>query len=73
VLGGYITAHRGGPFRETVAPVPGADGITVGLVDDERYGFEHASLDLWRPAIAYLVICVAVAVPALAALLSHRF
>jgi hypothetical protein len=73
VLGGYITAHRGGPFRETVAPVPGADGITVGLVDDERYGFEHAALDLWRPAIAYLVICVAVAVPALAALLSHRF
>jgi hypothetical protein len=73
VLGGYVTAQRGGPFRETVAPIPGSDGITVGLVDDERYGLAHAALDLWRPAIAYLVICVAVAVPAMAALLSHRF
>lgn len=73
VLGGYVTARRDGPFRETVAPIPGADGITIGRVDDERYGLSHVALELWRPAIAYLVICVAVSIPALAALLSHRF
>ena len=62
-----------GPFRQTSAPIPGATGITVGRVSDERYGFTHVALDLWRPSIAYLLICVAIAAPALAALFSKQF
>lgn len=73
VLHGYVHGTGDGPFRQTSAPIPGATGITVGRVDDERYGFTHVALDLWRPSIAYLLICVAVAAPALAALFSKQF
>ena len=72
-LAGYVAGHSDGPFRSTSAPVPGADGITVGRGSDERYGASHVVLDLWRPSIAYLLICVAVALPGLAALFSDRF
>jgi hypothetical protein len=72
-LAGYITAKTDGPFRATGAPIPGAGGVSVGAVVDEKYGLRHAGLDLWRPAVAYLLICVAVALPGLAALLSDRF
>jgi len=73
VLAGYVTATTDGPFRHTTAPIPGARGISVGRVGDERYGFGHVALDLWRPAVAYLLIVAAVSLPALAALFSHRF
>jgi hypothetical protein len=73
VLHGYTHATGDGPFRRSSAPIPGATGITVGRTGDERYGFTHVALDLWRPSIAYLLICVAVAAPALAALFSKQF
>jgi len=72
-LAGYVHATSDGPFRASSAPIPGATGITVGRISDERYGFTHVALDLWRPSIAYLLICVAVALPALAALLTEQF
>jgi hypothetical protein len=74
-LGGYVPARAttGGPFRESVAPIPGATGITIARIGDENYGVTHVALDLWRPAVAYLLICVVVALPALAALLNKRF
>ena len=64
---------RNRPFRQTAAPIPGASGITVGRMGDERYGFAHVALDLWRPSLAYLAIVAIVAVPPLAALLSGHF
>ena len=72
-LAGYVHAKGEGPFRDTSAPIPGATGITVGRISDERYGFTHVALALWRPSIAYLLICVGVALPALAALLTEQF
>ncbi|MBA3498982.1 MAG: hypothetical protein M4D80_01050 [Myxococcota bacterium] len=74
-LAGYVHTTSPGPFRATSAPIPGADGITVRRVGsgDDRYGFAHVALDLWRPSVAYLVICVACALPALAGLLSDHF
>ena len=76
-LAGYVTATNrpeiDGPFRHTSAPIPGARGITVGRIGDERYGFTHLALDLWRPSLAYLLIVAAVSLPALAALFSSRF
>jgi len=72
-LAGYVRSSTDGPFRATSAPIPGAAGITVGRVGDERYGFTHVALDLWRPSVAYLLICVAVALPGLAALLTKQF
>jgi hypothetical protein len=71
-LAGYERGGDDGPFRASAAPVPGAAGVRVGRIDAERYGLHHVALDLWRPSVAYLVICVAVAAPALAALLSNR-
>lgn len=71
-LGGFVRAPGDGPFRDTSAPIPGADGVTVRRSGDEPYGFSHVALELWRPALAYLVICVAVALPGLAALLSSQ-
>ena len=59
---------RGGdPFRESAGPLVGADPVIA------PYGLPHLTfsdlaLALWRPTVAYLVILVAVAAPALAAL-----
>jgi hypothetical protein len=74
-LGGFVRPPASGPFRESSAPIPGEGGVTVRRVGagDERYGFAHVALDLWRPSIAYLVICVACALPGLAGLLSKQF
>jgi hypothetical protein len=57
------------PFRATAAPIVGADPVIA------PYGLPHltfsdVALALWRPTVAYLVILVAVAAPALAALVS---
>jgi hypothetical protein len=71
-LAGYVQARSGEPFRATIAPIPGADGITVGRIGDARYGFSHVGLDLWRPSVAYLLILVAATLPAIAALLSKQ-
>jgi hypothetical protein len=74
-LAGYVHTTSPGPFRATSAPIPGEGGITVRRVGagDDRYGFAHVALDLWRPSVAYLVICVACALPGLAGLLSKQF
>jgi hypothetical protein len=72
-LAGYVHARSGEPFRATSAPIAGATGITVGRLDQERDGFSSVGLDLWRPSVAYLLILVALLLPALAALLSKQF
>ena len=72
VLAGYERGGDGGPFRASTVPVPGARGVRIGIVGAERHGLHHVALDLWRPSLAYLLICVVVALPALAALVSDR-
>jgi len=57
------------PFRANAAPIVGGDPVIA------PYGLPHLTfsdlaLALWRPTVAYLVILVAVAAPALAALAS---
>ena len=74
-LAGYVHITSPGPFRSTSAPIPGEGGITVRRVGagDERCGLGNVALELWRPSVAYLVICVACALPGLAGLLSKNF
>ena len=63
------TTHDG-PFRGTTAMV-GTDPV-VALLPLPQLTFSDLALAMWRPAVAYLVILVAVALPALAALLEMR-
>ena len=58
-----------GPFRNTAAPIVGADPV-VAPYGVPQLTFSDLALSLWRPAVAYLVILVAVAIPALAALIA---
>jgi hypothetical protein len=57
----------GAPFRTAAAPIVGSDPMIApyGL---PQLTFSDLALALWRPTVAYLVILVAIAVPALAAL-----
>ena len=62
-LGCYEQHATGQPFRDSGAPVPSDAGLQIGPTVADGAG-QHA-LVAWRPCIAYLVIMVAVAVPAL--------
>ena len=68
-LTGIELADPGDPFRTSVAPRAGV-GVTVAPLPPGPYGMADVALAIWRPAIAYLVILVAVAGPALAALVA---
>jgi hypothetical protein len=57
------------PFRTAAAPIVGADPV-VAPYGVPQLTFSDLALSLWRPAVAYLVILVAVAIPALAALIA---
>ena len=59
-------AASGDPFRTSAAPLAGE--LFVAPADRASSGFSHVALAMWRPCVAYLLIVVAVAVPALAAL-----
>jgi len=59
----------GDPFRTSAAPL--ADGMFVAPAAHERQGLPNVALVMWRPAVAYLLIVSAIALPALAALLSN--
>jgi hypothetical protein len=64
-----IAGHRdasGDPFRTSAAPLAGE--IYVAPAERAGSGFTHVALAMWRPCVAYLLIVVAVALPALAAL-----
>ncbi len=64
-----IAGHRdasGDPFRTSAAPLAGE--IYVAPAERASSGFTHVALAMWRPCVAYLLIVVAVALPALAAL-----
>jgi hypothetical protein len=56
----------GDPFRTSAAPLAGE--LFIAPADRASSGFAHVALAMWRPCVAYLLIVVAVALPALAAL-----
>jgi hypothetical protein len=58
----------GDPFRTSAAPL--ADTMYVAPAAMDKPGFPSVALVMWRPCVAYLLIVSAIAVPALAALLS---
>jgi hypothetical protein len=64
-IAGYDAA-TGDPFRTSAAPIAGE--LFVAPVDAGSNLAAHVALAIWRPCVAYLLIVVAVAIPALAAL-----
>jgi hypothetical protein len=60
------TSASGDPFRTSAAPI--TDQLFIAPADRGASGFVHVALAMWRPCVAYLLIVVAVALPALAAL-----
>jgi hypothetical protein len=64
---GHDRGERGDPFRTQATAIAGDDVVLAPRMLP-RFTFADVALALWRPAIAYLVILVAVAAPALAAL-----
>jgi hypothetical protein len=68
---GHRRADAAGPFR-TQATLIAGDDVVIAPHALPHFGFTDIALALWRPSIAYLVILVAVAMPALAALAPAR-
>lgn len=65
-LGGFVERDVGdSPFRAAKMTVPGPSGITVARREPMSTPFETMLLTAWRPAVAYLLILCAVAVPTL--------
>jgi hypothetical protein len=64
-VAGHGTA-TGDPFRTSAAPIAGE--LFVSPADPGSSLSSHVALAIWRPCVAYLLIVVAVAIPALAAL-----
>jgi hypothetical protein len=64
-IAGHADA-AGDPFRTSAAPLAG--DVMIAPADRAPAGFAQVALAMWRPCVAYLLIVVAVAIPALAAL-----
>lgn len=62
---GFEKTTGGEPFRDTSAPIPSTRGVDVAPTQADRGGLEQLALAAWRPAIAYLLVLLAVAGPAL--------
>ena len=63
-LVGFVPVDEGSPFRDSHTLVPG-DHPEVHLVSDDTDRREQLVLAAWRPAIAYLLVVLAVGAPAL--------
>ena len=70
VVGGFVEADPAHPFRGSLSSLPGDRGLVVAHADHTTFGDADLALVLWRPALAYLMIAVALALPALAAALA---
>jgi len=70
-LGGFDRPADGSPFRRSLAPTA-SGGVIVGPEQQREDGsLAQVVLAAWRPAVAYLLIFVAAALPALAGLASN--
>jgi len=64
-VAGFIAGPKTGPYRGTSQPVPGSAGLLVCPSDRVQRPWRDVALSSWRTTALYLVIAVAVAVPAL--------
>lgn len=62
---GFEKHASGEPFRDSSAPIPGTRGVEVAPTTLGHAGVEQLALAAWRPSIAYLLVLLAVAGPAL--------
>ena len=67
VVAGMELAGGAQPFRGTARWVAGTTGIWVGAPGPQARSLDHLMLALWRPCVAYLLILIGVAAPALIA------
>lgn len=67
-VSGYEQHESGQPFRDSSAPIPSTAGVEIAPTRAGAAGLEQLVLAAWRPAIAYLFVLLAVAVPALISL-----
>ncbi len=70
IVTGFVAPPGGDPFRSSTARMPGTNGIFVGREIDAPAGFAGVTLSMWRPGIAFLLVVVAIALPALAGALA---
>ena len=66
-LAGFVDRDDGDhPFRGSSLPIPGPRGIAVGRAGHPPPpAMETVGLATWRPAVAYLLIVIAIAIPGL--------
>jgi len=72
LVAGFVEPDPAHPFRGSLAALPGPDGLVVARAGDTAFGDADVALALWRPCVAYLVIGIAVALPALVSALTMR-
>ncbi|MBV8759017.1 MAG: hypothetical protein JO257_17140 [Deltaproteobacteria bacterium] len=70
LVGGFVDADPSHPFRGSLSSLPGDRGLAVAHAERTSFGDADLALVLWRPALAYLMIAVSIALPALAAVLA---
>ncbi len=70
LVGGFVDADPAHPFRGSLSSLPGDRGLAVAHADRTHFGDADLAFVLWRPALAYLMIAVSIALPALAAALA---
>jgi hypothetical protein len=68
-LAGFVEADPSAPYRGSAGMVPSDAGAWVGTGARGPGGFAAVALATWRPFVAYLLVTVAVMLPALAGLL----
>ena len=72
-LAGFVERDDGDhPFRSATVPVPGPHGVMVGRASVVTPA-AHVGLATWRPAVAYLVIVIVVAIPGLLGVLASEW
>jgi hypothetical protein len=70
-LAGYVRPAAGHPFRDGAdALVPGP-GVRIAPADADSFARADIALSVWRPAVAYLLIVTAVALPGVVAAFSR--
>lgn len=65
-VAGFVAPPKDDPFRSAAGLIPGTSGIFVGAADAPSPRLSGVALAMWRPCVAYLLISLAVALPALA-------
>jgi hypothetical protein len=68
-LAGFAKA-QGDVYRGAVGMIPSSAGAWVGPAGVGAAGFTGVALAMWRPCVAFLLVAVAVMLPALAGVLS---